>query len=167
MDMRKAMIDVYKYIVSQEDLLRLLAYDSVAFSDSPLSESKVNILDMPTVDRKELLDRHVLRTSKSDDLEVDMPITRLCIYPGKRGNKNGYVLGEQDIVFDVYATHTIDQVDFRVSWICDTLNSVVNHKDIAGIGKFRYVMMQPINTVPKGYIGYKLVYQFTGMQKNV
>ena len=159
MNMRKNIHDLYMQIINNEEILRLLAYQSKNFNDSPLDSSKPNILDMPVNSKFNLIDKHVLMTAKTSDITVNEKICRLCIYSGRRRPTHNYALAEQDIVFDVYVHFDIDIVDMRLTWICDTINDFVHASKFTGVSGVHFLFGEPIHNAPDGYIGYKLVYR--------
>lgn len=160
MNMRKVVMDTYNQIIEDEEILRLLHYRSEQFNDSPLDESKPNILDMDNVDKFDIIDRHIIRSDQTDRLENESIITRLCVYPGRRLPTNGnYLLANQDIVFDIYVQNQQDHIDLRLSWIADRINELFINKKITGVNKIQFIDALPLNSKPDGYVGMKIIYR--------
>jgi hypothetical protein len=97
-------------------------------------------------------------TSKTDDLDTEKKC-RVCFYSGIRKPTRNYVIAEQYIYFDVYVYLELEEVDMRLSWICDRINELLNNDRITGMGKFLFRDGVPVKSVD-GYVQYRLVYSF-------
>ncbi len=154
--MRENSIDLYKVFTTDETLLRLLYYQPTNFSDDPLSISKTNILDMSN--KWDIIRDRIRTTEKVDDLDATQKC-RLLFYAGKRKSYgDNYLISAQEVVCDILCHFSYDEVDLRLSWICDTVSSLIYDKRITGTRKIRYVTGGNISA-PKGYVGYRLVYE--------
>jgi hypothetical protein len=65
----------------------------------------------------------------------------------------------QDIVFDIYAHYTFDEVDMRLAKITDRVNKLIKNKRV-GANKARLRMATTITNPPNGFTAHKLVFQF-------
>ncbi len=159
MEMRKNIQDIYKVLTTDETLLRLLYYPAINPLDSPLSPSKQNILEMPDEEKWAIILDRIMTTPKVDDLVDDKPKCRLLFYAGDRNVTKNYLVADQEFVFDVICHLNFDEVDQRLTWICDTINDLLFNKRITGVGKVEFKSGRPIGA-PNGYIGYRLRYLF-------
>lgn len=165
MNMRKNIIDIYNSIVNNEDILRLLIYNPSNALDNPLDKTKPNILDIPVGERFKTIDKHILRTPKTTDIDNTTNISRLCMYPAKRIPTRNYEVADQDIIFDLYVHHSIDHIDLRLAWLCDYINNFISGSRITGIGSIRFFDGNVIFNSPEGYTGYRLIYRFGSNKK--
>lgn len=147
-------IKFYNVLTQDESLKKLLIHVPTNEDDDPLL--KVNIGD-----DWNKIEKVIKKSNKVDDLEKEA-ICRVCMYPGNRTvGKENYFYAGQDIIFDVYAhIDTYDNIDFRLSTICDHLNKLVVNKNRTGISKTTFLAGQTITTPPSGYVGYRLYYRF-------
>jgi hypothetical protein len=148
--------DVYKALTSDEILLRLLYYLPSSPIDDPLSTDKPNILDMEN--RWDIIRDVIKPIEKTDDLE-NTPKCRLFVYPGNRNSTGNYLLANQEIVFDILVHIDFQDMDLRLSRICDRINELVCNKKITGIGKVLFDSGGRIGA-PANYIAYRLIYVF-------
>ena len=160
MRMYDNLVDIYDKLISDEGLLRLLHYKPAKFSDDPFSPTKKDILSSD--ERWKITDRVIVRSAKTNDLAEDSSICRLCVYPGLRDNSvTNYLIADQAIVFDIYVhIASFDAIDFRLAKICDYLDSAFFNKAVTGMGKVRFGAGKNIPNPPKGYLGYRLFYEF-------
>ncbi len=146
--------DVYQTLMD-ETLLRYLHYND----HTPLSPTKTDVLSLP--DKRKVIDKHVIMTPKTSDLEEQSKISRLCMYAGRRvSSSRNYMFANQDIVFDIYVHEDIDLIDLRLSKIRDYINDLYFNEKITGMGKTMFVSGIPITNVPSGYVGYRLIFEF-------
>lgn len=158
MKMRENLQSIYKVLTTNEKLLRLLHYTSTDWNDSPLDETKPNILDIPIEQKWAIINDKIKTTNKTDGLDTENK-NRILFYPGSRKSTGNYLVADQDVIFDILVHQSFDEVDLRLSWITDTLNDIISHQNIVGIGKIKNKMGGQISS-PQGYIGYRLVYSF-------
>lgn len=162
MQQRKHLIDIYKKLSVNETLVRLLHYKPVDASDNPLDPLKPDLATGDTL--YDILAQVLIPTDKTVDLTTT-PLNRICMYSGNRKPQyNNYFSHDQDFVFDVYVHYTIDEIDQRLTWICDTLDGLMFNKEITGAGKVHFVIGHPITNTPTNWIGYKMVYKFIGLE---
>jgi len=159
MEMRKNIQDIYKVLTTDETLLRLLYYPASNPLDSPLSPSKQNILEMPDNEKWSIILDRIKTTPKVDDLVDDTPKCRLLFYAGTRNSTRNYLIADQEMVFDVLVHMKFDDLDQRLSWICDRLNDLLFNQRITGMGKAEFKSGREIGA-PNGYVGYRLRYLF-------
>lgn len=157
--MRENLMEIYSVLIKDEKLLRLLAYKPLNPNDNPLDVKKPNVLDKSMKELQKIIKDRVLYTQKTGDLTTE-PICRVCVFPGNRDNTRNYIVASQDIMFDIYAHLEFDQVDLRMSWICDHINELICHERITGMGKINFVAGRPITTAPNNFVGYRLVFEF-------
>lgn len=156
MRMRENVMSIGKVFNSDETLLRLLYYKASNFNDSPLSPSKPDILSLPN--KWDIIGQRIVSTQKVEDLSTNQ-ICRILFYPGRRWKTEKYLVADQEIVIDVLCHVTYDQMDYRLSWICDRVAELMFDERITGLNKMRYKEGGSI-TAPNGYIGYRLTYSF-------
>jgi hypothetical protein len=159
MKMRKNLQDIYKILTQDEIILRLLYYKPINANDNPLDLNKENILDKPIEEKWEIIMDRIKTTPTTDKLDIE-PKCRVCFYPSRRGNTNNYLYATQQVTFDVLVHFDYDNVDLRLSWICDRINELLFDKRITGIGKINFVSGSSIPQPIEKYIGYRLIYDF-------
>lgn len=155
MELRKNLIDIYKVVGNDEELLRLLYYPT-----DPLNPSNQDVKTLP--DYQDIRKERIKRSPKTNDLTTD-EICRICMYFGNRGNgrRNSH-FASQDVVFDVYChIDKYDENDARSLWILDKLSGLLHDKMITGFSKINSDNIFVIGNPPEGYIGYKYVFEFT------
>lgn len=153
MNLRQNLIDIFNVIANDDQLLRLLYYPS-----NPLDSAKSEVKAL--TEYKEIRKTRILRTPKSDDL-TEENICRICMYMGNRYNGNNHKFASQDIHLDVFAhVDTFDINDARALWICDRVNELLSNQAVTGGWKMTSEKFGILGNSPKGYIGYRLVYQF-------
>lgn len=157
--MRESLKSIYEVLTTDEVLLRLLYYNSKNDKDNPLEESKGNILDKDDVDRWNIIEDVIKKDSSVNDLENSQEKCRICFYSGARKKRQNYLISSQDIIFDIYTHININDVDFRLSWICDRLNKLIFSKDIMKLGKIYFKSGSKISS-PTGYEGYRIIFSF-------
>lgn len=168
MKMRENMQDIYKVFTESEQLLRLLFYKPTNALDDPLSTSKPNILDMPPLEKWEIISDRIKTVPKVDDLDVE-PKCRLLFYPGNRRKTGNYAVSDQDIIIDILVHFDYEDVDQRLEWICDIVNDLLYNIRITGTHKFTYGGGYPgiyLKDTPQSYVGYRLIYSFGSVNKN-
>ncbi len=158
MNMRGNLMDIYKILTADETLLRLLYYPATSLDDSPLSESKANILDKSDSEKWDIIEELIKKTDKANDLTTESRC-RVCVYMGNRRSTNNNAVSNQQVIFDIYSPIEWDDVDFRLTWICDTINDLFGGQRITGLGKTENDIGGRITTV-SGFIGYRLIYDF-------
>src|SRR5690606_6578778 len=112
--------DINSVLRKDETLLRLLFYppkDVRNYTPDPLDEVLPNILDLNPLELKELRDKRIQVTPRSDDL-VKEPICRIYLYAGRRKPVDGYYHAKQQVVIDILC-HEIFEFDLRSSRISD------------------------------------------------
>lgn len=162
MNMRKNLMDVYTVLNSDEDLLRLLYYKSSNFSNSPLDPSKPNILDMSVEQKWNIINDVIVPGMKVDDLSTEEKC-RIMIFMGDRNGLNNDSYSSQNVTIDVLTHITIDNIDFRLCWICDQINKLLFGENITGLSKIKLKNGKPFNA-PQGYVGYRIIFYFTDFQ---
>lgn len=160
--MRKNLMDVYKILNNDEDLLRLLYYKPINFSDDPLDETKPNILDMTNSEKWEIINDVIVPGIKVDDLETEEKC-RIIIFMGDRNGLRNDSFSNQNITIDILAAISIDNIDFRLCWICDRVNELLFDELITGLSKVNFKGGKTFNA-PKGYVGYRINFEFVDFQ---
>lgn len=150
-------------VLLDEELLRLLCYAPENASDNPLSPSKPDILTIANQkDKWELINNHLMTAPNFYDLDK-LPLSRLVFYAGNgKIAKDNHLFTNQLFHFDIYTHYTIENLDRRLEWISDRVNELLFLKKIGGIGKALFITRHPIisTSLPTGYVGYRLVYEF-------
>lgn len=152
------LVDIFKVIAKDDELLRLLYYPS-----NPLDPSKTEVKDL--VDFIDIRRDRIVRAPKINDL-TNENICRICMYFGNGANTSNERVDDQDVVFDIY-THvdTFETNEARSLKIIDRINELLDFKNVTGIGKMRSSHRYIIGNPPNGYIGYKVIYTFGSFKK--
>ena len=168
METRDLAIALGQALTGDEKLLRILHYAPEFDGDDPLSEDKLSLLANSDIEaRWNLINRHIKSTPKTDDL-TDEPIGRVLFFMGRRsGNQSNQLYDDQDVVFDIvmhedYAKNY--QLEMAVDYLIEKLNGIqIGRFDRPsdqkiGIGTLLLDGSEPIGSIAKGYIGYRLVF---------
>lgn len=157
MKMRENLIELYKVFYNNQPLLKLLNYPSTSYYDDPLTK--------PDITDQNVKNNLIKRSIVVDDLTVERNKGRVLIYPNGRYNTSNYGVADQIVNIDIFVPIKMDEVDFRLSWICDHINSLLHNEKITGIGKISFSGGRPIINAVKDYIGYQLSYTFGSAKK--
>lgn len=154
-------ISVYNALRNDEELLRLLHYPptDIAYEiPDPLDPNLQNVLDKELREYWDIVRRHILRTSKSDDWETKR-MCRIYLYAGKkRGFSRNARVGKREIVVDVFVHHDYE-VDFRLNRISDRLSSLLFLSRVeGGLGTVDYRDGYDF-VAPKGYEAYRHIFE--------
>lgn len=158
----KELTEKVNEVLLDEELLRLLCYVPTNANDNPLSPSKPDILTIDNQQEKwKLIKNHLMTAPNFYDLD-DSPISRLVFYAGSAKGSENYLFANQLFHFDIYTHYSIENLDRRMEWISDRVNELLFLKHIAGIGRALFVTRHPIvsTSLPAGYVGFRLVYEF-------
>ncbi|PAV30168.1 hypothetical protein CIL05_06790 [Virgibacillus profundi] len=163
------MNDAYNILHADEQLLRLLYYPPTSIPNNqpnPLDESLPNLVveqditKTPTPESLkmwEIINRHIERTSKSDDLENNY-LCRIYLYAGKsRPHATNKSTTRQEIVVDIFC-HNSFSVDQRMERIGDRAHQLLMNNQVTGLGTIDYANGYDF-TAPKEYIAYRHIYQ--------
>jgi len=164
MSMRKSIRDIYMTFINDETLLRLLYYPPKNLGTNtpdPLSVTNPNILDMSDDAKWEVINDRIAMTPTVSDLDTTEKC-RLLFYAGRRSPGN-FIYADQEIICDILC-HFNYEKDQRSTWISDRVNELLVQERITGIGKVDF-KSGGITGSPKGYIGYRLVYEFGSAKK--
>lgn len=161
MQMRKNLQDIYRLFANDETLIRLLYYLPKNQLDDPLDPQKPNILEMEN--RWDIVNDRIKPTPKTDDLDQE-PKCRLLFYPGSRENTQNYLIADQEFIIDVLVHFNYENVDFRLSWICDHVNYLLFNKRVTGLTNIDFNGGRPISA-PENYVGYSLKYRLRSSKK--
>lgn len=158
---KKMFISMHNLLIEDEKLLRLLYYPPTNLRNeqpNPLSDDLENILDREDV--WDIRDKHILLTSKSDDL-VESEICRIYVYPGKiRPSLKNFTTMKQELVVDIFCHYRYER-DLRMMSITDRLSDLLFNERIHGLGKIDYRNGYDFNS-PKGYQAYRHIYEIGG-----
>ena len=176
MNLKSNLENIYVSLQSNKKLLRLLHYFPKNAFDNPLDEKKKEVSEL--TNSHEIIKNVLVPSDKTYDLALKSEICRLCVYTGTRQLQDFYnnasrrlqdniYTGDQVYIFDVYVHLNIDNTDFRMMWICDTINEILFNEQIADVGKFRFSFGSPITKTPDGFVGYKLAYITPSIQEPV
>lgn len=158
MTMRDNIQEIYKFLTVDETLLRLLTYQPSSAADDPLDTSKPNILDMDIEAKEKLIQDRIVTAPKFVDLDKEIKC-RLLIYHGHGRKSSNHLFTRQEFCFDVFTHFMFDNVDQRLSWLCDRLDELMEKKLITGFGNMASKDRRPVSA-PNDYSGYRLVYEF-------
>lgn len=162
MDMRKNLVDVYNTLNKDETLLRLLHYKPTNFLDDPLDKKKQDILKLPSEEKWNVIRNVLIPGMKVDDLETSQKC-RVMLFMGDRDGMHNDEYSSQSVTIDILIGTTIDNIDFRLAWVCDRINKLLHKNNITGLSKLRFKNGRPFNA-PHGYVGYRLLYKFEDFQ---
>ncbi|MEH7116037.1 hypothetical protein V7128_01260 [Neobacillus vireti] len=156
-NLSKNLIDIFKVVGNDKELLRLLYYTS-----DPLNPTKPEVIDLE--DFQEIRRERIVRAPKTNDIQDDstIEICRICMYFGNRSNTGSATkFAYQDVVFDIYVHIDAFEVnDARSLRITDRLNKILHNQSITGFSSIKSDRMFIIGNSPSGYIGYKYIYEF-------
>ncbi|TPF17934.1 hypothetical protein [Priestia megaterium] len=154
MDLTNYLTTFYKILTQDEELKRLLVYKPKNALDNPLSKDKPDIGN----DWKQI-NKVIKMTPKTDDFNKEA-YCAVRFYLGLRPESfDNVMVTSQDIVFDIYAHYTFDEVDMRLVKITDRVNKLIKNKRV-GANKARLRMATTITNPPNGFTAHKLVFQF-------
>ncbi len=143
------------------DLWKLLYHESKHFDDDPLD--KDNILEYPPEEMFPIIKLRLKHTPVTKDL-ANIQINRIIFYPAPRRSQRGnYATASQEVNFDIFCHRDFNDIDMRLSKLCDRVNELISNRSIAGIGKATFVSGNPFTLADEGYIGYKLTYAFRSL----
>lgn len=148
--------NVYNLLISDETLLRLLHYPPSP-PISPLDKTLDNLNDSENTSYWDIVDDHILLTSKSDDLE-EKKLCRIYLYGGKtRRTDRNRLIAKREIVVDILC-HQSYESDMRLEWIHDRVSQLIFNRRIEnGLGRTEVFTGYDFKA-PKGYQGYRIVY---------
>ncbi|MGM0964794.1 MAG: hypothetical protein ACQEWS_08305 [Bacillota bacterium] len=143
-------LDIYRLISSNEKNNRFLFY-----KESPLSS------DHPDVTNDDQIPLLIYRSPKTNDLEDEKPIARMCMYLANGTPTNNLQIQFQDIMIDIYTSiDEVEQIELRNLKIQDNLAQLLFESRVTGFGKIVNYKRLLIPNSPNGYIGYKLIFTF-------
>lgn len=165
----------YQRLKNDEKLLRLLYYLPKDPLDDPLDESKVEISQLPNKDL--ILNNILVIGDKTSDLIIDSAFCRICLYTGPRTPQKHYLKttnhftenpysSTQQYIFDIYTPNTINNVDFRLDWLGESLNEALFHEDLIEFNELRFHSGMPLLNMPDGFVGYRWIFTIPSSQKN-
>lgn len=161
MSVKDIIANTYIMLRNDEKLLRLLYYppsNVVKRIPDPLSDDLDNILDKDIDNYWKIVDEHVFRSDKADDLQ-EKRICRIYVYAGKKRRSLGNArTGKREIVVDVFCNQDFD-VDYRLETISDRLSDVLFLSRVdGGLGTIDYRDGYDF-TAPKGYSAYRHIFE--------
>ncbi|HLG28301.1 MAG TPA: hypothetical protein VI423_10990 [Paenisporosarcina sp.] len=162
--MRQVIGNIYKILINDEDLMRLLYYfpkDATHFD--PLDEELENIKD--NVEYWDIVDDRIMLAEKDTDLN-DKAICRIYISAGRRRPVfNNYLLTTQEIMISVY-THEKYEKDMRSAWLSDRINELLSLEYIEGTlsHKLEYFGGNP-RVAPSQYKRYDHTFEYVTKKK--
>lgn len=148
----------YTELINDEKLLRLLFYPA---DTNPLDKELPNIKDKPEYEMWKIINKHILTSSKSRDLEEER-ICRLYLYTGRTGrSRRSMFTTRQEIVIDVFC-HIDYERDARSGQIDSRLSELLFRKHLdGGIGEVDYGAGYEI-AAPRDYEAYRHIYEIGG-----
>lgn len=159
MNMKKNLEDIFKVLHNNVDLLKLLYHLPANRLDNPLTKAEIKSLS----NGWEIIDDRIKFTPTVTGF--DTPKCRICFYFGKRRKTYNPLVPIQHVKFDVLVHESYNNVDARLSWICDKLNEILFNNRITGMGRCQFYGGGDISGLPEGYIGYQLIYEFGDLNK--
>jgi len=157
MQFKQYQTNVFKVLSNDSDLLKILFHLPKHNNDNPLD--KEDILSMPSSQKWSIIKDLIKFTPSVRGLDKE-PKCRVIFYNENRNPQaDNYKVSEQHIRFDIFAHADYNDMDMRLSMICDRINDLMFDKRIAGMGKVEQVGGDIIGSAPEDYIGYYLVYK--------
>lgn len=166
--LKRIINNTYQLLINDEELLRLLYYQPEDLSSgqpNPLAVTDItpDIIDKTTQKSNqklwEIINKHVMLTSKSDDLEREQ-LCRIYVYSGKtRSDFHNKRIAKQEVVIDVFC-HSFFQEDQRLDAITDRLNKLLFNQRPDGLGRFDYRNGYDF-VAPKEYGAYRHIFETT------
>lgn len=158
------MESVFNTLIQDEKLLRLLYYppkNAMKGILDPLDTTLEDITKKDTVDYWDIVDNHILLTSKVDDFQ-DTPICRIYLYQGKtRPTFRNMRTTKIEIVLDVFVHKKYD-IDLRLQQISDRLSKVLFlSRANRGLGRVDYRTGYDF-VAPLNYQAYRHIYEVGG-----
>jgi len=149
--------DVFKVLSNDPDLLKLLYHLPQNNNDNPLE--KEDILSMENEKKWGIIRDRIKFTPVIRGLDND-PKCRVILYNANRKPQSDNRYNSiQQISFDVFAHADYNDVDMRMSMICDRIHELMFDKRITGLGKVEFESGELLGEVVKDYIGYHLTYK--------
>lgn len=161
--MREAINSIYKIIINDEILLRLLFYlPKDGINKDPLDPSLPNVKEMD--DYWDIVNDRIMLTNKVSELQTK-EICRLYITSGRRrADSNNYYVSKQQIVINSFV-HESYYGDMRSEWISDRLSELLAIEHMNGIvGKLDYIKSDPYEA-PIQYQRYTHIYEYSTGKK--
>lgn len=159
---RNVVINIYDMLRQDEELLRLLHYpphDGV--NPSPLSNNYTDITSMDMDDYWQIVDNHILTTSKTDDLQ-STPICRIYVYQGRNRRTYNKLAVRHEIVIDVFCHHDYVNADSRMQSIEERLQEILSNSRVgSGLGRIEYDDGYPFNA-PLNYESFRHIFLIGG-----
>ncbi|MEK5333444.1 hypothetical protein [Lysinibacillus sp. FSL W8-0992] len=164
----------YQQLKNDEKLLRLLYYLPKDSLDDPLDESKLEISQLPN---KDLIINNILVIGdKTSDLIIDSAFCRICLFTGPRTPQKHYLKttnlftenpysSTQQYIFDIYTPNTINNVDFRLDWLGESLNEALFQENLIEFKELRFYSGMPLLNMPDGFVGYRWIFTIPSSQK--
>lgn len=162
MQMFESMDAIRDILIGDDELWKLLYYKPKHGDDDPLQRGSV-LESVDVGERHLIINKRLKHTPVTDDLGVDGDegICRIIFYPAPRRPQSGnYAIARQRVNFDIFVHHSFNDVDMRLSKICDRVNKIIFNERISGIGGVTFVDGNPFVMSDEGYIGYTLTYEF-------
>lgn len=159
--------DIYDIIVSDEYLLRLLYHPPLSPKlETPLIPEDNLTTPPPSLNEApdpkyremwEIIDKHILKTSKSDDLEKNK-LCRVYVYLGRQKPAQRHrFIKSQEIVFDVFC-HSSYEDDLRLEKILSRIDDLISGTRVTGLGKLALSDGHGF-TAPQEYVAYRAIYE--------
>lgn len=159
---RDIVVNTYHTLRQDEKLLRLLHYPPQdGINPPPLSTEYENITNMEPYDYWNIVDNHILTTSKTDDLQTT-PVCRIYIYQGKNRRTLNKLTLRHEIVIDVFCHHDYVFADSRMQLIEERLHEILSMSRVdGGLGRIEYDDGYPF-VAPLNYEAYRHIYLIGG-----
>lgn len=149
--------EIRDVLTADETLLRLLYYRSNNLLDSPLDESKPNIIG--SLEYWDIVEDRIKFTPTTKGFDNEEKC-RVCFYADRRTGQYNKLFKIQNIKFDVLVHQDIHNVDLRMYTISERINYLLRNKKFSSFGAIKELTSDPIGQVAEGYYGYSTLYQF-------
>lgn len=158
MKMNTYLMNIDKILRFDDELWKLMYYRSTNSTDDPLD--KESIFDLDMVETAKIINHRLKYTPTIKGLDEDK-VCRIFYYPSRRRLGSGnWMKSDQDVTVDIFVPGEFNDVDMRLSKICDRVNELLFNSKVSNLGKTEIRDAREIILDDIGYMGYRMVYSF-------
>lgn len=176
--MREALNNIMQVLREDEKLMKLLYYSPETLEQDvvedliPTDEDMARVIenDVDAIEKveryREIIESRLLIGETKKEIEEDH-ICRVYVRFGRlRSVFGNYLIGDQEVVVNVYVPNRYDRYDYRLAWINDRISYLLTQERISGIGKMIYSKGDS-RVAPHDYARYENIYMFTTAKKGL
>lgn len=176
--MREALNNIMQVLRDDEKLMKLLYYSPESLENDSVEElvpsaedmKNATLGDMKAQDKIErywsVVEERLLIGETKKEIE-ERHICRVYVRFGRlRSVFGNYLIGDQEVVVNVYVPNEYDRYDLRLTWINDRISYLLTNERISGIGKMIYSKGDS-RVAPHDYSRYENIYLFTTAKKGL